>query len=94
MQWQYNQLSTVSEVYGYTILMYYHGTKKQFFKMGLKHHTVMMVMMAFSKLLQPVILLKVTLLHGSFSRFLNCANGTKLRKASQVITHNNNKNNK
>ena len=29
-------------------------------------------------------LLKVTLLHGCFSRFLNCANGTKLRKASQI----------
>ena len=64
MQWQYNQLSMVSEVYGHTILMYYHGTKEQLFKTGLKHHTVMMVMMDFSKLLQPVTLLKVTLLHG------------------------------
>ena len=63
MQWQYNQLSTVCGVYGYTILMDYHGTKEQFFKMGLKH-TVMMVMMALSNLLQPVTLLKVTLLHG------------------------------
>ena len=27
-------------------------------------------------------LLKVTVLHGCFSRFLNCANGTKSRKAS------------
>ena len=38
MQWQYNQLSTVSGVYGHTILMYYHGTKEQFFKMGLKSY--------------------------------------------------------
>ena len=28
--------------------------------------------------------LKVTLLYGCFSRFLNCANGTKLRKASHL----------
>ena len=28
--------------------------------------------------------LKVTLLHGCFSRFLNCTNGTKLRKASHM----------
>ena len=30
-------------------------------------------------------LLKVTLLHGCFSRFSNCANGTKSRKASHII---------
>ena len=30
------------------------------------------------------LLLKVTLLHGLFSRFLNCTNGTKSRKASPV----------
>ena len=30
-----------------------------------------------------VVLLKVILLHGCFPRFLNCINGTKLRKASQ-----------
>ena len=30
-------------------------------------------------------LLKVILIHGHFSRFLNCANGTKSRKASQVL---------
>ena len=30
-------------------------------------------------------LLKVILLHGHFSRFLNCAKGTKSRKASQVL---------
>ena len=28
---------------------------------------------------------KVTLLHGCFSRFLNCTNGTKSRKASQLL---------
>ena len=28
----------------------------------------------------PAILLKVALLHGCFSRFLNCTNVTKLRK--------------
>ena len=28
--------------------------------------------------------LKVALLDGCFSRFLNCANGTKLRKPSQM----------
>ena len=28
--------------------------------------------------------LKVTPLHGCFSRFLNCTNGTKFRKASQI----------
>ena len=31
---------------------------------------------------KPAALLKVTLLHGCFSGFLNCANGTKPRKAS------------
>ena len=29
--------------------------------------------------------LKKKILHGCFSRFLNCANGTKLRKASHMI---------
>ena len=29
---------------------------------------------------KPATLLKVTLLHGRFSRFLNCTNGTKSRK--------------
>ena len=32
-------------------------------------------------------LLKVTLLQGLLSRFLNCTNGTKLRKASQILGH-------
>ena len=40
---------------------------------------------AFSK---PAILPTVTLLRGCFTRFLNCANGTKLHKASHIeITH-------
>ena len=34
---------------------------------------------------QPATLLKVTLLHRRFSRFLNCVNGTKLRNASYNI---------
>ena len=29
-------------------------------------------------------LIKVALLHGCFSRFLNCASGTKLRKTSHI----------
>ena len=29
--------------------------------------------------------LKVTLLHGCFSHFLNCTNGTKSRKASHLL---------
>ena len=31
-----------------------------------------------------LLLVKVTLLHGCFPRFLNCTNGTKLRRASQL----------
>ena len=34
---------------------------------------------------QAATLLKVTLLHGCFSRFLNHSNGTKLRKASHLF---------
>ena len=34
---------------------------------------------------KPATLLKVTLLHGCFSRFPNCTNGTKSRNASQMI---------
>ena len=30
--------------------------------------------------------MKVTVLHGCFSRFLSCTNGTKSRKASQTTT--------
>ena len=33
---------------------------------------------------QPATLLKLTLLHGCFSRFLNCTNGTKSRNAPQL----------
>ena len=32
-----------------------------------------------------VLLPKVTLLHGCFSRFLNCTNGTKSRKTSNRV---------
>ena len=32
----------------------------------------------------PATLLKVTLLHGCFSRFWNCSNGTKLRKGTHL----------
>ena len=36
--------------------------------------------------LQSATLLKVTLLYGCFSHFLNCINGTKLRHASHIET--------
>ena len=35
--------------------------------------------------LKPATLLKVTLLHGCFSRFINRTNGTKSRKASHIV---------
>ena len=35
---------------------------------------------------QPATLLQVSLLHGYFSRFLNCTNGTKLPKSSRLVT--------
>ena len=35
--------------------------------------------------LKPATLLNVTLLHGCFSRFLNCMRGTKSRKAPHVV---------
>ena len=38
-----------------------------------------------------VTLLKLTLLHGCFSRFLYCTNGTKSRKASHIIKNVNDK---
>ena len=38
----------------------------------------------FSKVAGFATLLKVALLHGCFSRFLNCTNGTKSRKASHM----------
>ena len=34
--------------------------------------------------LKPATLLKLTLLYGYFSRFLNCRNGTKSRNASLI----------
>ena len=34
--------------------------------------------------LKPAILIKVTLLHGCFSRFLNCTNGNNSRKSSHI----------
>ena len=37
--------------------------------------------------LKPAILLKATLLHACFLRFLNSRNGTKLRKASNLNLH-------
>ena len=40
---------------------------------------------ALRDLVKPATLLKVTRLHGCFSRFLNCINGAKSRKASHVI---------
>ena len=36
-------------------------------------------------MLKPATLVKVTLLHGCFSRFLNCTNGTKSRKESTYL---------
>ena len=36
--------------------------------------------------MKPGTLLKLTFLHGCFSRFLNCANGTKLRNVSHIGT--------
>ena len=41
----------------------------------------------FSKVagLKPATLLKLALLHGCFSRFLNCANGTKSHNASHIL---------
>ena len=39
----------------------------------------------FSCRLKPAFLVKVTLLHGCFSRFVNCPNGTKSRKASYMF---------
>ena len=34
---------------------------------------------------KPATLLKLTLLHGCFSHFLNCTNGTKSRNAPHII---------
>ena len=45
---------------------------------------------AFNKVadFEPGTLLKVTLLHGCFSRFLNCTNCIKLRNESHIIFKN------
>ena len=40
----------------------------------------------FPTILQPAILVKVTLLHGCVSQFLNCTNGTISHKASHILT--------
>ena len=37
--------------------------------------------------LESATLLRVTLLHGCFLRFLDCTNGTKLRNASHIYIH-------
>ena len=37
--------------------------------------------------MKPATLLKVTLLHGCFSRFLNCTNSTKSRNAPHMSDH-------
>ena len=39
-------------------------------------------------MLKPTTLLKVTLFHGCFSRFLDCTNGTKSRKAPHECLYN------
>ena len=63
----------------YAIWDYFHNLKK---REKLPWRSV-----TFSKVagLQPAFLLKVTLLHGFFSCFLNRANGTKARNASHII---------
>ena len=38
--------------------------------------------------MKPATLLKVTLFHGCFSRFLDCTNGTKSRNASHLFLFN------
>ena len=40
---------------------------------------------AFTKVAGFATLLKVTLVHGCFSRFLNCTNDIKLRNASNMV---------
>ena len=64
-----------------------HGKKE-----GLKISVLLLYVVMTSELrlckcdVKPASLLKVTLLYGCFSRFLNCANGTKSRNALQLIT--------
>ena len=44
-------------------------------------------MLSLVKFTKITILLKLTLLHGCFSRFLNCTNGTKARNASHISSN-------
>ena len=58
------------------------------FKKGKKHpwrSVTFSKSAGFSCRLKPAFLVKVTLLHGCFSRFVNCPNGTKSRKASYMF---------
>ena len=61
----------------------------QFKKLECTHEGVLLLVKLQAKSFTT--LLKVTLLHGCFSRFLNCTNGTKSRKTSHIylacLTH-------
>ena len=61
----------------------------QFKKLEYTHEGVLLLVKLHAKSFTT--LLKVTLLHGCFSRFLNCTNGTKSRKTSHInlacLTH-------
>ena len=48
------------------------------------HERVLILVKLQASSLKPPTSLKLTLLHGCFSRFLICANGTKLRNASHI----------
>ena len=48
-------------------------------------HLVLFLLLKNTKNLRPATLLKVRHLHGYLSRFLNCTNGIKLRKASLLV---------
>ena len=50
-----------------------------------KSNTPQWVFFTFFELYYPATLLKVALLQGCFSRFVNCANGTKSRNASHTL---------
>ena len=69
--------NTLSQENKKALSPFYH--KKYFWwKINVRHH-----MGVLHSLLTT--LLKVTLLHGCFSRFLNCTNGTKSCSASQIV---------
>ena len=55
----------------------------QFKKLECTHEGVLLLVKLQAKSFTT--LLKVTLLHGCFSRFLNCTNGTKSPNASQMF---------